>query len=299
YVWPVRGGQSGSFYNLTISKAGTGSGSITATGCTLSWSGNTGTCRASANTSITLHGAAAAGSTWNGWSGGTGSAVVCNGTGDCTFTLGQNSWVTGTFDAVSVTGVCGSANGGVFSAAPSSNLCASGAASAITDSGTAWNWTCYGQNGGRDAACCAVKLNYSCTPSVTISVSNEGVGYNPLPRYRNEVTLKNSIALWYDVQNFQSVSTCRERFLILNAPVLGVNWSYLTAQGQWAPLPQDLGQITPFGCLSDNGRFTIYSGDLPVGDYDLYIGVDTVADGHLNLYDNALVYDHLMLHVVK
>ncbi|MEZ0329506.1 MAG: DUF1566 domain-containing protein, partial [Dissulfuribacterales bacterium] len=46
YVWPVRGGQSGSFYNLTISKAGTGSGSITATGCTLSWSGNTGTCRA-------------------------------------------------------------------------------------------------------------------------------------------------------------------------------------------------------------------------------------------------------------
>jgi len=83
---------------LTVTKAGTGSGTVNATGCTLNWTGNTGTCTADNGTSITLPGVADTGSTFGGWSGGTGSASSCTGTGDCTFTITQDSGVTATFN---------------------------------------------------------------------------------------------------------------------------------------------------------------------------------------------------------
>ena len=84
-------------YTLTITKAGTGSGTVNATGCTLSWNGNTGTCTADYGTSITLSGTANAGSVFAGWSNVTGSASSCTGTENCTFTITQNSGVTATF----------------------------------------------------------------------------------------------------------------------------------------------------------------------------------------------------------
>ena len=88
---------------LTVTKAGTGSGTITATGCTLNWVGNTGTCTAPEGTSITLSGGADSGSTWQGWSDGTGSAASCTETDPCTFTLEEDSGITGTFDLGEVT----------------------------------------------------------------------------------------------------------------------------------------------------------------------------------------------------
>ena len=53
-----------------------------------------------------------------------------------------------------IDGQCGSANGTPVSAAPSSELCAVGAASAVNGSGP-WTWTCAGSNGGTDANCSA------------------------------------------------------------------------------------------------------------------------------------------------
>jgi hypothetical protein len=71
YVRCVRGGQSGVFGNLILSvtKAGTGSGTVTANYGTISWSGSTGTGSYSSGTSITLTAAANSGSTFTGWSG--------------------------------------------------------------------------------------------------------------------------------------------------------------------------------------------------------------------------------------
>jgi len=49
-------------------------------------------------------------------------------------------------------GVCGSSNGTTSSATPTSNLCTTGTASAVTGSGP-WSWTCAGSNGGVAATC--------------------------------------------------------------------------------------------------------------------------------------------------
>ncbi len=64
-------------------------------------------------------------------------------------------------------------------------------------------------------------------------------------------------------------------------------------------IPQDLGQVTPFGCAPGNTEFTLYQGDFPVGDYEIYMDIDFINNGYLDLYDNNLVYDHLLIHVVQ
>ena len=52
-------------------------------------------------------------------------------------------------------GVCGAANGTIFTSAPTAGLCTSGTASAVNGSGP-WNWSCQGGNGGTTASCAAL-----------------------------------------------------------------------------------------------------------------------------------------------
>jgi hypothetical protein len=74
-----------------------------------------------------------------------------------------STFTTGTPTAV--TGVCGSANGGSFSSAPTANLCSAGTASAITNTGT-WSWTCGGQYGGAGSPACSANVTFTaaCAP---------------------------------------------------------------------------------------------------------------------------------------
>ena len=53
-----------------------------------------------------------------------------------------------------VNGSCGAANGGVFSTAPTANLCAVGTPSAVS-SNAPWTWICAGSNGGANDSCTA------------------------------------------------------------------------------------------------------------------------------------------------
>ena len=59
-----------------------------------------------------------------------------------------------------VNGACGSSNGGNFYSVPTSNLCSSGSASAVTGSGP-WSWSCISPNlsGGTNASCSANKMS--------------------------------------------------------------------------------------------------------------------------------------------
>ena len=67
-----------------------------------------------------------------------------------------------------VNGVCGSANGGSFSVAPTTNLCAAGTASPVTGAGP-WNWTCSSVSGGTAATCSATYV----APGICSGGTNE------------------------------------------------------------------------------------------------------------------------------
>jgi hypothetical protein len=68
-------------------------------------------------------------------------------------------------------GICGSANNTSIPDQPNFNLCASGAATAVTGSGP-WTWTCVGQgpNAGQDDNCSA-NVCQACSASVTLNVT--------------------------------------------------------------------------------------------------------------------------------
>jgi hypothetical protein len=59
-----------------------------------------------------------------------------------------------TAPVVPLNGACGPSNNTSLSSAPTSGLCASGTASAVTGTGP-WNWSCAGSNGGSTASCSA------------------------------------------------------------------------------------------------------------------------------------------------
>jgi glucose/arabinose dehydrogenase len=79
-------------FSLTVSEAGTGSGTVTSSPAGINCPG---TCTANYNsgTVVTLTAAAASGSTFTGWSG------ACSGTGTCSVTMSVAKSVTATFSA--------------------------------------------------------------------------------------------------------------------------------------------------------------------------------------------------------
>jgi hypothetical protein len=92
----------------------------------------------------------------------------------------------------------------------------------------------------------------------------------------------------------------QETFQVLNAPAMGIPWSYLNAAGQWIPLPANLETVTPFTTTGPaDGTYTLFSGSVPVGDYELYYGCDYIKNGHLDISFGApnAAYDHILVHV--
>ena len=65
-----------------------------------------------------------------------------------------------------ITGICGSANNGIFTVVPTANLCKNGSVTNFSGTGP-WNWSCSGQNGGTTATCSATILTHKATVSIT------------------------------------------------------------------------------------------------------------------------------------
>ena len=90
-----------STYYMTVTPSGTGSGTVTGNGLNSLWngSGSNGTCSVNLdyNTAVSLISAPNAGSNFAGWTGGSGSAAGCSGTGACAFNLTEVSGIGGIF----------------------------------------------------------------------------------------------------------------------------------------------------------------------------------------------------------
>ena len=80
-----------------VSDGGSGSGTVE---CEVNGAGHYGSCASeyAEGTALSVKATAAAGSKFEGWSGGTGSAASCSGTSPCSFTITQNSTLTATFN---------------------------------------------------------------------------------------------------------------------------------------------------------------------------------------------------------
>ena len=72
-----------------------------------------------------------------------------------------------------INGACGSADGSNPSSAPTSGLCASGTASAVSNSAVnnAWSWTCSGSGGGTTASC-QTAVNTACHQDFEVKICN-------------------------------------------------------------------------------------------------------------------------------
>lgn len=71
-------------------------------------------------------------------------------------------------------------------------------------------------------------------PRVDLTVRGSGSGPD----------LTNPITVTYSVQGCSG----KEMFLVLNAPTMGLPWSYLASTG-WVPMPANPAEITPAGEL--------------------------------------------------
>ncbi len=80
-------------FNVSVSKPGSGSGTVTSTPAGITC-GSTCSADFTSGTSVTVTAAAGTGSTFAGWSGG-----GCSGSGSCTFTVNADTAITATFDA--------------------------------------------------------------------------------------------------------------------------------------------------------------------------------------------------------
>ncbi len=124
-------------------------------------------------------------------------------------------------------------------------------------------------------------------PQVGLTV-NGGTG--------DEITTPNPVAVTYQLRGCQN----QEMFLVLNAPPMGIVWSFLNAAGQWVPLPANLADITPFSPNGPaDGSYPLFTGNVPLGDYELYLGCDFAKNGHLDYLLGAVngVYGHSIVHV--
>jgi hypothetical protein len=94
-------------YSLTVTKSGTGSGTVTGSDGLINC-GSTCSVNYGSGTSVTLTALANSGSTFSGWSGGD-----CSGTGTCTVDMTAATTVTATFSATA-TASAGGGGGGCF-----------------------------------------------------------------------------------------------------------------------------------------------------------------------------------------
>ncbi len=109
---------------LTVTKAGTGHGGVTASPGTLFWNGNTGTASYDLDTVVTLTHNESNDSTFSGWSG------ACSGIGDCAVTMTDARNVTSTFSLIQITVSTDPGTGGTIT--PASRVVSYGSTTTFT-----------------------------------------------------------------------------------------------------------------------------------------------------------------------
>lgn len=78
-----------------------------------------------------------------------------------------------------VNGTCGSANGALFSTAPTTNLCSTGTASKVSISTSSYSWSCSGANGGSSESCKAKRQYFTGASSCGFGLASSSWNASP------------------------------------------------------------------------------------------------------------------------
>ncbi|MBI3731545.1 MAG: hypothetical protein HY254_24870 [Burkholderiales bacterium] len=170
-----------------------------------------------------------------------------------------------------VNGMCGSANGQSFSAAPSSQLCSSGIASLVTFTGNGWAWSCAGSNGGTTASCSA-NLAANPDPSTPPSVRQQYSGVITAGTSRHQLSSTVSAGNWILVT------------VGVNNNALGVSGTLSDNQGH-----ADISSFTSLGRIYVDGMGTdLYAVKTTTsGAYTLTVGIPNQGSIHVVEIQNA------------
>ncbi|MFZ6680133.1 choice-of-anchor Q domain-containing protein [Undibacterium sp. Tian12W] len=170
-----------------------------------------------------------------------------------------------------VNGMCGTANGQSFSAAPSSQLCSSGIASLVSTTNTGWAWSCSGSNGGTTASCSA-NLASNPDPSTPPSVRQQYSGVITAGTSRHQLPSTVSAGNWILVT------------VGINNNALGVSGTLSDNQGH-----ADIGSFTSLGRIYVDGMGTdLYAVKATTsGTYTLSVGIPNQGSIHVVEIQNA------------
>ncbi|MFA6553910.1 MAG: hypothetical protein WCS89_00170 [Candidatus Paceibacterota bacterium] len=176
--------QPATAYSLSVSKYGTGQGTVT--GGSINCGSSCSLSDVTPRTSISLTAIPASGSTFSGWSGG-----GCSGNGSCNVTINTNLTVTAIFisksrssdtnDSDSDSNTPSTAVSGYCST--EFNSCVRGSFSDREDSEFSYNWSCLGSNGGADSKCSSSKVIVSMN-TVPKVIENKPITFIPKPANR-------------------------------------------------------------------------------------------------------------------
>lgn len=221
-----------------------------------------GLCSVGASTSVTLSGT---NWTWTCAGSNGGTSAVCT--------------APKTTAPVVTNGTCGSAQNSSYLTAPTSNLCGIGSASSVTLSGTAWNWTCSGTNGGTTAACSAPKTTTP-TPINGACGTAQGVASETAPSINLCSTGSTSVVgsntsswIWSCIgSNGGSTASCTAPKTTTPPPTPGGKpGADNTGPSNEAALRvQNLGKITTQGAVIENvttGCFEIAANNVTVRNF--------------------------------
>jgi hypothetical protein len=278
----------GSTYTLSVAKAGSGGGTVTSSPAGISCGADCSESYAS-GTVVTLSAGANLGSVFAGWSGS------CTGTGACNVSMTAARNVTATFNgsgplnlgvAKTGLGLVTSGDGRILCGPSCSALYTAGSNVALTAvpevgySFTGWSGPCNG-----NVNPCIASLNAATTVGAQFNAVADSGG----PRVTATANgLSGSVTAGSPVAVQYTVRQCAELFVIVNAPALGIHWSFLNSLGTAIAMSANIAAIAPYRTAPANGTYTLFSGSVPPGVYDLYLACDNAANAFFDYGSGGL-----------
>ena len=220
-------------YTLTVTKAGSGDGTVAAwppgTNC-----GSTCTVNYAGGTSVSLTATPAASATFAGWSG------ACSGSGTCTITMNSNQAVTATFTTIpsyTLTVSKAGTGSGTVTSSPAGISCGSTCSASYT-SGTSVALTAAPDSGsvfaGWSGACsgtgtCTVAMSAAKAVTATFNPSAGGVTITPVINQNTTYFTEEDVK----IANTASLTALKVTIVMQRASGLSYNGQYNTlASGQ-------------------------------------------------------------------